>query len=67
MARSISKESANQFIYSSNPPMFDFGQDFTGHFNTEFLNTSMPGLFTPIWSEQQIVCLFVTHVSCVAG
>jgi len=55
MARSASVESTNQFICSSNPPMFDFGQDFTSHFNTEFLDTSMSGLFTPAWSEQKYV------------
>lgn len=55
MAQSASMTPANQLISPPNPPMFDFGQDFAGHFNTDFLSTSMPGLFTPAWTDEPYV------------
>jgi len=46
--------SSNEQIMNNSQPLFNFGEDFVGHFNTDFFGEGVPAL-TPAWTNDHVI------------
>jgi len=52
-SRADSVAPTERLILPEDPCMFDFGQDFPDHFNTDVLGSGLTAPFTPAWSDDR--------------